>query len=316
MPRVSVIMPMGNVAHFVRAALSSILSQSFNDLEVIVVADGSSDASRAAVRACRDPRLRMVEGPGTGVASAFNAGLAAARGEIVMRCDADDLFLEGRVAQQVAWLDAHPDYGAICGGFSILSQSGERVRELPTEAEPADITDELLGARVRTTFCSFATRVEPLRAIRGCREYFETAEDIDLQLRLAEVCRVHYDPGCFYAYRLHDDSVTHVQGTRRREFFERAAREFRIQRSAGNPDPLERGERPAPPREASAVASSAEQVRGHLVGEAWRLHGEGRKMTALRIGVRALARRPTDRNLWRNVLALALKRSGTASPSA
>ncbi|HSS95799.1 MAG TPA: glycosyltransferase family 2 protein, partial [Terriglobales bacterium] len=102
---VSVIMPMRNTEQFVSAALGSILNGNEASIEVIVVDDKSTDRSRDRVLEFSDRRIRMVPGPGRGVAAAMNAGLTAANGTIIMFCDSDDEYPAGRLKQQVAWLD-------------------------------------------------------------------------------------------------------------------------------------------------------------------------------------------------------------------
>lgn len=112
-PVVSVIMPVRDGGAYLREAVDSILSQSFADLELILVDDHSADQAIAALQRS-DPRLQLLANPGRGVSSAFNTGLARARGAFIARMDADDLALPERLAQQLAYLDARPDV-AICG---------------------------------------------------------------------------------------------------------------------------------------------------------------------------------------------------------
>src|SRR5213593_4773866 len=103
-PVVSVIMPMRNAERFFAESLHSVLNQqsrgSSFDLEVVVVDDGSTDRSARIVREMNDPRIRLVAGPQRGISAAFNAGLAEARGEMIARCDADDLYPPGRLEWQ------------------------------------------------------------------------------------------------------------------------------------------------------------------------------------------------------------------------
>src|SRR5436190_861860 len=101
MPEVTVIMPMRNARPFVTEALQSILVEREIELEVIVIDDGSTDGSGVAVSAIDDPRVRMVAGPGEGIAAAFNVGLAESMGKIIMRCDADDRYPPQRISLQV-----------------------------------------------------------------------------------------------------------------------------------------------------------------------------------------------------------------------
>ena len=185
---------------------------------------------------------------------------------------------------------------------------------LLTEGSPAgeEITGELLAGRTRTTFCSFAVRREHLVAVGGMRDYFETGCDIDLQLRLAERCRVWYAPTETYRYRLHDQSITHTIGKVRREFFDRYARELRRQRAEGRRDDLDLGVPSAAPPPGDA-SGSREQIQGMLLGSAWRAHRRGDRIDALKTGLRALIVRPASLEVWKSVMALLVKPGGTAS---
>ena len=310
-PRVSVLMPMKNAARYVRDAITSVLVQDFGSLELIVIDDGSTDGSREIVEALRDPRVRLLAGPRRGVSAAWNEAFERSSGDIVMQCDADDLYPPGRVASQIRLLDRFSNVGAVCSGFATIDRRGALVAELGQERSgPEDITEELLAGETRTHLCTFATRRPYLVAIGGKRDYFESAEDVDLQLRIAEVCRVRYEPASWYRYRLHDGSLTHTQASTRRIFFEQYARDLRAQRARGEPDDLQRGQPRSPPSEATPPDRSGPQLRGMLLGDAWRKHARGEKLAALATGVRALASAPTDASIWRSVAALVVKPAG------
>jgi glycosyltransferase involved in cell wall biosynthesis len=315
-PRVSVLMPMRNAEPFVREAVDSVLQQDLADLELLVVDDGSTDRSAAIATALGDPRVRIVAGPCRGFAAAWNTALERAAGELVLQCDSDDALAPGRLASQVRFLDQHPEFGAVCGGFTTIDAAGRVVAALWAEgAAPEEITAELLAGVTRTHFCTFTVRRSLLVALGGMRPFFETGCDIDLQLRLAERCRVWYEPADRYRYRLHGASITHNQPSGRRRFFEEYARELRAQRAAGGPDDLQRGV----PRDAPAPDATRDghhrHIQGMLIGEAWRMHGRGAKLDALRLGLRAIAQSPTSAETWRSVAALALKSAGPGSRS-
>ena len=108
-PGVTVIMPVHDRERYVREAIDSVLGQTFADLELIVVDDGSTDGTAAAVAAVRDGRLRYVAQPHRGVGAAMNTGLRAARGRYVARLDSDDVWLPDFLATQVAVLESRPD---------------------------------------------------------------------------------------------------------------------------------------------------------------------------------------------------------------
>lgn len=304
-PRVSVIVPMRNAEAFVEATLKSILLETAVALEVVVINDGSTDRSLERVLSICDSRIRILDGPGAGISAAMNLGLAAANGNIVMRCDADDLYPVNRIRDQVAWLDAHQDYEAVCGGFTTLDGSGRAVATLATGESEDDITAELNAGHTRTHFCSYAVRKNTHEQMAGFRSYFETAEDIDFQLRLANFGRVMYLPQVSYLYRLHAGSVTHTQSNAKRIFFENIAREFQRQRVLNGQDDLQRGSPPGIPNaENGKSGSAAEQIGGMLLGSAWRAHEAGNKREALVLGFRALTHMPLDVTVWRSLVAL------------
>lgn len=299
---------MRDAERFVRAALESVLHEKEVPLEVIVIDDGSSDSSAEIVSSLGDPRIRMIAGPQEGIAAALNAGLEQAQGEIIMRCDADDCYAPGRIARQSAWLRSHPEFGALCGSFATMDERGRVLSRLNTGTEDMEITDELRSGQTRTHLCTFAMRAQLVRDLGGCRPYFVTGEDIDLQLRLGEVTRIWYEATPVYEYRLHGASATHTQADSRRLFFDRVAREFAMQRRETGIDDLQRGTPPPPPLAEGRAQSSATHKQGMLIGEAWRQHRSGRKWKAIRTGWRACWVRPADWRTWKSLLALTIKR--------
>ncbi len=102
-PLVSVIIPAYNAQAFLRATLDSVLAQTYDRLEVIVVDDGSTDDTGAVVAAVKatDPRVRLITKTNGGVSSARNAGIAAARGDYVAFLDADDIWHPEKIAAQI-----------------------------------------------------------------------------------------------------------------------------------------------------------------------------------------------------------------------
>jgi glycosyltransferase involved in cell wall biosynthesis len=99
-----------NGAGFVGASIASVLAQSFSEFELIVVDDGSTDATAQVLEGILDPRLRVLrQAVNGGVVAARNAGFLAVRGRYVAALDHDDLSHPERLARQVAYLDAHPE---------------------------------------------------------------------------------------------------------------------------------------------------------------------------------------------------------------
>jgi glycosyltransferase involved in cell wall biosynthesis len=135
-PRVTVLMPVFNGEAHLAGAIDSILGQTFRDFELLVIDDGSTDRSAAIAAGFGDSRVRVERNTSNlGLVRTLNRGLDMARGEYVARMDADDLSLPERLRGQVAFLDAHPDFG-LCGTW--VETFGERegaVWSYPTDAE-------------------------------------------------------------------------------------------------------------------------------------------------------------------------------------
>lgn len=131
-PRVSVIIPTYNRARLVAESVRSVLDQSYRDLEVIVVDDGSTDGTAGELARLFGGRIRVCVQPNGGNAAARNRGLAEARGELLAFNDSDDLWLPGKLERQVAYLDAHPEVDLVCGnGIDPARGEGRRGLVIP-----------------------------------------------------------------------------------------------------------------------------------------------------------------------------------------
>jgi len=299
---VSVVIPMRNAEDFIERALRSILMEKTVPLEVVVVDDGSTDRSREAIEAVGDSRVRVVDGPKKGIAACLNVAIANVRGSVVMRCDADDEFPQGRIARQFEWLQRHPEVDAVGGAFSTIDVNGVVLACVAHRHGPAAeaIDGELRRGVIRTSLCTFAIRRKVFERIGGFRESFETAEDIDFQLRLGEACSVSYVPHDEYLYRLHEASVTHSRSDRRRMFFDEMAIRLQRDRLTTGSDALMRGEILAPPADDGSFPNVRSHVHGMLVGQSWRDVRDGQIRIGLRRALQAISVRPTHIPSWTN----------------
>src|SRR5262249_44157290 len=124
-PRVSVVIPTYNRSHSVGTAMRSAIAQELAALECIVLDDGSVDDTPAVVSNIADDRVRYIRRPHAGVAAARNAGVAAARANIIAFLDSDDIWRPEKLRREVNFLDGHPEVDAV---FSDLEKhDGGRV---------------------------------------------------------------------------------------------------------------------------------------------------------------------------------------------
>jgi glycosyltransferase involved in cell wall biosynthesis len=138
-PLVSIVLPVYNGERYLAEAIDSVLGQSYRAIELIAVDDGSTDGTAAILRAYHD-RLRSEWQPNQGAGAARNRGVTLARGELLGFLDADDIWVDGRVARQVAALAADPECEAVLGHvahfYSPELDDAQRSRIVEPEAAP------------------------------------------------------------------------------------------------------------------------------------------------------------------------------------
>ncbi|HEY8351171.1 MAG TPA: glycosyltransferase family 2 protein [Sphingomonadales bacterium] len=201
MPRVSVVIPVFNAARTIERALASVFRQTFTDYEVILVDDGSSDGSVARIEEVLDAagearraRCRVIRLPqNQGAAAARNAGIKAAQGEFVAFLDADDEWLEDKLARQIAAFDAAGD--AVVGGCNaewrgVSGKFSHHLEDGPV-VTGRDAWKALLKSCYLSTPCVIARR-DALEAAGGFDPALPVGEDQDLWFRLAESGPVLY----------------------------------------------------------------------------------------------------------------------------
>ncbi len=123
-PKVSVVMSVYNAAPHLRDAVSSVLAQTFRDFELLIINDGSTDASGQILKEFTDPRIRIIEQENRGLVTSLNRGVRESKGEYIARMDADDICLPGRLHSQVTYLDAHPAIALLGAFVSTMDEDG------------------------------------------------------------------------------------------------------------------------------------------------------------------------------------------------
>jgi glycosyltransferase involved in cell wall biosynthesis len=143
-PLVSVIIPSYNHAAYLRECVDSVLAQDYPNIEVIVVDDGSTDASVDILRAYGDRIILLHQARGR-QARARNLGLSVAKGELVAFLDSDDRYLPRRIASAVEALCASPEVDVVWGDYRLVDASGAVVSEARWAASAGDFRRELIA---------------------------------------------------------------------------------------------------------------------------------------------------------------------------
>jgi glycosyltransferase involved in cell wall biosynthesis len=211
-PEVAVLMTAYNAERYIAAAVQSVLDQTFAEFELVVVDDGSTDGTLRLLQdfARRDPRVRIISRPNTGLTGALNDGLATIRSPLVARMDADDLCLPNRLELQVRYMREHPECVLLGCQTELIDPHGLHIGYAHWATDHETIDAELLrGIGGTVPHPGAIMRRDAVVAVGAYRDQYNNSEDLDLWLRLAERGRVANLPDVLLRYRRHYDSVCH-----------------------------------------------------------------------------------------------------------
>ena len=219
MAKVTVLMPTYNVAPWVEDAIESVLKQTFNDFELLVVDDASSDDTLARVKNINDPRIRIASFPNNvGLAENLNRGMALINTELVARMDGDDIAEPYWLEHEVAFLDSHPDIGICSGGFERFGTVKSLVR-FPEHHEDC-MANMLFECSVIVP--TFRMSLYRDHGLRYSTEAFP-AEDYRFWAECLRVTRIYNIQETLFHYRMHSTQIC----TARREEQQRKVAQVR-----------------------------------------------------------------------------------------
>ncbi|MCY2927067.1 MAG: glycosyltransferase family 2 protein [Planctomycetota bacterium] len=205
--RVSIILPTYNCFGLLGEAIACVLDQDLGDYELIVIDDGSTDATRQTVEAFADGRIRYLHQPNRGVYAARNAGLAMADGPYVAWLDSDDLWPRDYLSVMTAQLDRQSEYGvAYCPVVNVYPK-GRRRDPTWYRTCPSGWVARSFFRKCRLLLPSMLMRRDALAGMR-CDESLRTLGDLDLGLRLACRTKFLFIPDVCLTRRLRRESLS------------------------------------------------------------------------------------------------------------
>jgi len=231
--KASILLPAYNAASFLSEAIESIINQSFKDFELIILNDGSSDASKDIIFSFNDTRIIYVENEtNLGLIKTLNKGIDLCNGEYIFRMDADDICEPQRLEKQILFMEKHPDIG-ICGTWAqVINNKGEITGKIVTQTAPSFLSVSLLFS---------VPLVHPAACFRASilkkHLYHEVliAEDFDLWSRLDKETQMANLPEYLFRYRWHDTNISkekqHLQEQNKEMLIRRGLSELKL-----NPD--------------------------------------------------------------------------------
>lgn len=217
LPLVSVVIPVYNGENYLREAIESVCAQSYRSIEIIVVDDGSTDQTWEIIQSYKD-KVCGIHKENGGVASALNAGIRHARGELVAWLSHDDIFLPDKLARQVRFLAEYPAFGVCYTDFEIIDASGTHLATVQAPWFPAKDLPRSFLKDMHINGSTVMVRQWCFEKAGGFDERLAHTQDLEMWLRMAEITelghlgevllksRSHADQGSLnFAYQIEEE---------------------------------------------------------------------------------------------------------------
>lgn len=214
MPFFTVIIPLFNKEFFVEKTIESVLNQTFQDFEIIIVDDGSTDNSYEIASTYKSDQIKLFKQPNQGVSTARNIGIDKAKSKYIALLDADDYWYENHLSELKKQIDLFPEAGLFCNNYEVYYTSTFKRNayfNFEFNEECLLIEDffkaSIINCLAWTSAVAFSK--EKFKIIGGFDPYLKTAQDLDLWIRIALKYRVSFNPKITMSYKLYiDDSLS------------------------------------------------------------------------------------------------------------
>lgn len=217
MPKISVIIPSYNHQRYVRAAVLSVLNQSFTNLEVIVVDDGSKDKTVAEVKKIKDPRVKLFTfKQNRGACTAANFAVSKAKGSYIAMLSSDDEFEPEKLAKQLTFLEQNPSIGAVFSRATIIDAQGRAFKQRHFYSNIFDQPNRTQADWLRFFFYNANSLCHPSALIRkkvytkigSYDPRFAQLPDLHFWIRLVQHFPIHVLSERLVRFRVHTNNVS------------------------------------------------------------------------------------------------------------
>lgn len=209
-PTITVLMAVYNGERYLRQAVDSILAQTWEDFEFIIVNDGSTDSTPEILESYTDKRILVTHTPNQGLTRALSLGVKLARGEFLARMDADDISLPHRLALQKQYMDRYSSAVMVHGLVDRIDSSGRTIMRKAGNEDPDLVTRWYLVWQNRIYHSTAMIRKEILdRNGLNYRIQLRRTQDYDLWCKLSHLGGIVAVPQVIVCHRIHTQSISH-----------------------------------------------------------------------------------------------------------
>lgn len=226
-PFFSVIIPLFNKENEIKITLESVLNQTFQDFEVIVINDGSTDSSKNIVDSFSNPKIKLISTENNGVSKARNIGIKASKGELIAFLDADDIWFKNHLQNLFQLYNLFPDCGIYATNYELFYNKNKIIKPsffgVPKENWCGIIEDFFKSSIVFRIAWTSAIAI-PKKAFEKVGDFDENitlgaaGEDTDLWIRMALEFKVAFDNQISVRYNLVAENRISLTKTLTRSF--------------------------------------------------------------------------------------------------
>ncbi len=228
----SVVVPVLNRVTFIGNAIEKVMEGTLQDFEIIVVDNGSTDGTFELVQeiAERDPRVRLLRGTGTSIASALNNGIRAARGKYICQLDSDDQYAPTTLEKMIGHLESHPKCGLAISYYRLMNEHAVVIEDVAPITHSGYSRNQILRRDGAGAVRIFPKSVLEEFGLYDEEHYGNFGEDYDMVLKTGEkydVDRVHE---VLYFYRRHSDNTDVIRDPEMKYHNKNRARQMALRR--------------------------------------------------------------------------------------
>jgi len=213
-PLVSVIMPAYNAEEYIEESILSVINQTYQNWELLIINDGSTDQTLTIAQKFidKDSRIRLMDNEkNKGLIITRNIGLNNVHGKYIANLDSDDIAMPERLKRQVAFLEKNKDYALIGAACIQIDFEGKKIATVERNIANSHLKSLLLFSNyfINSTVMLRATDVQSIRYQNG----FAPAEDYQLFSQIAEYSKIGNLSDCLVKYRIHDQNISSLKET-------------------------------------------------------------------------------------------------------
>ena len=207
-PKVTVLLCVYNGEKYLREAIDSILNQTFENFEFLVINDASTDSSRDIILSYKDPRIRLIDNKkNLGLTRSLNKGLKLAKGEYIARIDADDIAFPERLKRQLEYIVKRPDVGGVSSWYEVVDERGGLVYVNKVALSFEDIYYNLTFFNCLVHSSTLYNKKLVLD-MGGYDENYKRSQDYELWCRISKISRIEQVPEALVKLRLTNTTIS------------------------------------------------------------------------------------------------------------